>query len=69
MQISQCLHTAILVSDLAKAEHFYSNIIGLSKVDRTLKYPGIWYQIDQYQLHLMLSSVPPTLSSSEKMGT
>ncbi|MEO8894197.1 MAG: VOC family protein, partial [Coleofasciculaceae cyanobacterium] len=39
MQISQCLHTAILVSDLEKAEYFYSNILGLSKVECILKYP------------------------------
>jgi glyoxylase I family protein len=69
MQIKQCLHTAILVSDLEKAEHFYSNILGLSKVDRILKYPGIWYQIDQYQIHLMLdSSIQPVLSNPEKWG-
>ncbi|EAM49881.1 conserved hypothetical protein [Crocosphaera watsonii WH 8501] len=45
MTIIQCLHTAILVSDLEKAEHFYGDILGLEKVDRPLKYPGVWYQI------------------------
>lgn len=69
MQISQCLHTAILVSDLEKAEYFYSNILGLSKVERILKYPGIWYQIDQYQIHLMVDSAfKPALSNPEKWG-
>lgn len=69
MQIKQCLHTAILVSDLEKAEHFYSNILELSKVDRILKYPGVWYQIDQYQIHLMLdSSLKSALSNPKKWG-
>lgn len=69
MQIKQCLHTAILVSDLEKAEHFYSNILELSKVDHILKYPGIWYQIDQCQIHLMLdSSLKSALSNPEKWG-
>jgi catechol 2,3-dioxygenase-like lactoylglutathione lyase family enzyme len=54
MQIIQCLHTAILVSDLEKAEHFYSHVLGLAKVDRNLNYPGAWYQIGDYQIHLMV---------------
>lgn len=69
MQITKCLHTALIVSNLEKAEHFYSNILGLSKVDRILKYPGIWYQIDQYQIHLMLDiSLPSALANPEKWG-
>lgn len=69
MQITQSIHTAILVSDLEKAEHFYSNILGLDKVDRLLKYPGIWYQIDKYQIHLMLDkSIKPALANPEKWG-
>lgn len=69
MQITQCLHTAILVSNLEKAEHFYSNILGLSKIERILKYPGVWYQIDQYQIHLMVdTSIQPALSNPEKWG-
>ncbi len=54
MQITQCLHTAILVSDLEAAEQFYSKVLGLSKVDRILKYPGVWYQVGEYQIHLIL---------------
>ena len=57
MTITQCLHTAILVSDLAKAENFYSNILGLSKAkERSLKFPGSWYQIGAYQLHLIVDT-------------
>ena len=55
MQIRRCLHTAILVSDLAKAEEFYSHILGLSKAEkRPLKFPGSWYQIGEYQIHLIV---------------
>jgi catechol 2,3-dioxygenase-like lactoylglutathione lyase family enzyme len=55
MQVTRCLHTAILVSDLAKAEKFYSEILGLSKAEnRPLKFPGTWYQIGEYQLHLIV---------------
>jgi catechol 2,3-dioxygenase-like lactoylglutathione lyase family enzyme len=45
MQIIQSLHTAILVTDLERSEYFYSQVLGLNKVERPLKYPGVWYQI------------------------
>jgi len=56
MQITQCLHTAILVTDLEKSAQFYGEILGLEKVARSLKFPGIWYQIGDYQIHLMVDS-------------
>lgn len=69
MQITQCLHTAILVSNLDKAEHFYGKVLGLSKIDRALKYAGAWYQVGDYQIHLIvhpdLVQTPPNL---EKWG-
>ena len=69
MQITQCLHTAVLVSDLEKAEYFYGNVLGLSKVDRVLKYPGAWYQVGDFQIHLIVdSSIQPKLQNSEKWG-
>ena len=42
MNITQCLHTAILITDLAKSEQFYSQVLGLEKIERNLKYPGLW---------------------------
>ncbi|HEY9741127.1 MAG TPA: VOC family protein [Coleofasciculaceae cyanobacterium] len=69
MQITHCLHAAVLVSDLEKAEHFYGNILGLSKVDRSLKYPGAWYQVGEFQIHLIAdSSIQPKLQNPEKWG-
>jgi glyoxylase I family protein len=69
MQIIEYLHTAILVSDLERSQHFYSTILGLSKIDRILKYPGVWYQLGAAQIHLI---VHPELSQSlhnlEKWG-
>lgn len=69
MQITQCLHTAVLVSDLEKSEHFYSNILGLSKVERILKFPGAWYQVASFQIHLMVDpTVPKELVNAQKWG-
>ncbi|WP_041698537.1 VOC family protein [Thalassoporum mexicanum] len=56
MEINACLHTAILVSDLAAAEQFYGQVLGLTKVDRVLKFPGAWYQLGDYQIHLILNT-------------
>lgn len=69
MQITQCLHAAILVSDLERAEQFYGNVLGLSKVDRVLKFPGAWYQVGEFQIHLIVDdSIPSDLVNSEKLG-
>lgn len=69
MQITRCLHTAILVSNLERAEHFYGTILGFEKVDRILKYPGVWYQIGDYQIHLIVhENLAKTLPNPEKWG-
>lgn len=33
MPINQYLHTAILVSNLEQSEHFYSQVLGLKKLN------------------------------------
>lgn len=53
IKIVGCLHAAIMVSNLDRSTEFYSNILGLKKVDRYLNYPGIWYQIGDFQIHLI----------------
>ncbi|MBW4638420.1 MAG: VOC family protein [Gloeocapsa sp. UFS-A4-WI-NPMV-4B04] len=69
MQITQCLHTAVLISDLKQAEHFYSNVLGLPKVDRMLKFPGAWYQLGEFQLHLIVTpDISSQLQNAEKWG-
>ncbi len=68
MQITQSLHTAILVTDLESSEHFYGKVLGLSKIDRSLKYLGAWYQVGNYQIHLIVASTVPTENPNEKWG-
>jgi glyoxylase I family protein len=69
MQIKRCLHTALLVSDLALAEDFYTRILGLEKVDRSLKYPGAWYQVGDYQIHLIVDeTIAKRIHNLEKWG-
>lgn len=69
MQILECFHTALLVTNLQKAEDFYSNVLGLTKIDRSLNYPGTWYQVGNFQLHLIVDSTISTdLHNSQKLG-
>ncbi|WP_282560938.1 VOC family protein [Trichothermofontia sichuanensis] len=69
MQLTQCLHVALLVSDLVQAEHFYGEVLGLPKVDRSLNFPGCWYQLGDIQIHLITTEHPlPPLANSDKWG-
>lgn len=58
IQIDHFLHAALLVSDLEQAEHFYGTVLGLSKVDRVLRFPGAWYQLGAMQIHLITNNAP-----------
>ncbi|NQE35274.1 VOC family protein [Microcoleus asticus] len=69
MQITQALHAAILVSNLEKSEQFYSSILGLSKIDRQLKFSGIWYQVGNFQIHLIVvATIIPDAADNDKWG-
>lgn len=68
MQITQSLHTAINITDLEKAEHFYGQVLGLAKVERTLKFAGCWYQVGEYQIHLIVTPVVVNEPKHEKWG-
>ncbi|MFQ4140953.1 VOC family protein [Chlorogloeopsis sp. ULAP02] len=68
MQITQPLHTAILVTDLERSEHFYGTVLRLTKVERPMKFPGAWYQIGEYQVHLIVAPTVPNEPKHEKWG-
>lgn len=69
MQIKRCLHAALRVTHLPQAEHFYGTVLGLTKVDRSLKFPGAWYEVDDFQIHLITTdSALPELANLEKWG-
>ncbi len=65
MEIISYLHTAILVEDLSVAEFFYGQVLGLTRVDRPLGFPGAWYQIGAVQIHLIVADRPIT----DQIGT
>ena len=53
IEIVRCLHAAVIVSNLERSIEFYTQVLGLKQVERQLKYPGVWYQIGDFQLHLI----------------
>jgi catechol 2,3-dioxygenase-like lactoylglutathione lyase family enzyme len=62
------LHVAVNVSNLARAEAFYGGILGLEKVDRSLQFPGTWYQVGAFQLHLIEAESWHTSPQHPKWG-
>jgi catechol 2,3-dioxygenase-like lactoylglutathione lyase family enzyme len=55
IELTHYLHAAILVTDLARSEHFYGDVLGLTKVHRPMKFPGAWYQLGDMQIHLIVT--------------
>ena len=69
MQITQVFHAALLISSLEKSQHFYSTVLGLSQVEIELELPGIWYQVGNFQIHLILTAtLLPDVVDHEKQG-
>jgi glyoxylase I family protein len=68
MDITGCLHTFVVVTDLDRAEHFYGTVLGLTKVVRDLKFPGAWYEVAGFQIHLGTVETLPDSPLAEKWG-
>ena len=55
IQITQFLHTGLIVSDIARSRAFYEGLLGLTpdpkRPEREFK--GVWYDIGINQIHLM----------------
>lgn len=69
IMIVKPLHTAINVTNLERSEYFYGEILGLSKIERPMSFPGTWYQVGNYQIHLIVASqLPANEPKHEKWG-
>ena len=54
MPLSDLHHVALKTQDLAASEQFYTEVLGMEKVDRPdFDFPGAWLQMGQTMFHLM----------------
>ena len=64
-------HASVLVSDLARALHFYVDVLGI-EIDRsrpTMPFPGAWLQLGDQQIHLLeLPSPDPRVERPQHAG-
>lgn len=59
MIIKRLLHAAVLVTDLDRARHFYTDILGLKEKPRpNFDFPGAWYDLGDCELHLQCVTEP-----------
>ncbi|MBU9721561.1 MULTISPECIES: VOC family protein [Bacillaceae] len=62
IKIEELHHVSLSVTDLDKAKHFYSNILGFEEMKRPdFDFPGAWYSIGKQQLHLIVYPESKTL--------
>ncbi|MBF2036597.1 MAG: VOC family protein [Leptolyngbyaceae cyanobacterium T60_A2020_046] len=67
--IVEALHVALVVTDLQAAAQFYGEVLGLAAAPRSLNFPGLWYQVGTFQIHLIQGDRRPgDLAIAEKWG-
>jgi catechol 2,3-dioxygenase-like lactoylglutathione lyase family enzyme len=69
MHIIKPLHVAMLVSDLEQSAYFYETVLGLKRCDRPLNYSGVWFELGDYQIHLLQDNDTPNgIHNAQKLG-
>lgn len=58
-------HCSVLITDVAKARHFYGELLGLREIPppREFDFIAIWYDLGGTYLHLLLKDQPDTISA------
>src|SRR5438067_10723952 len=55
LDIETLHHVSLPVSDLARAKHFYAEVLGLREIARPpFDFPGAWFAVGDRQLHLIV---------------
>ena len=54
IKIERAHHSSFAVANLGKSKDFYGRVLGLESLDRpNFNFPGAWYAIGTYQIHLI----------------
>ena len=69
--VSGIHHSAVCVTDLARAKRFYEQVLGLREVPRPdFDFEGAWYEMpDGRQLHLIVHDTPLSLRGTTSIDT
>lgn len=67
MKLSGLHHVSILVSDMARAKHFYRDVLGLREIGIPSTFPAAglrvhWFELGDEQIHLLPAPAPDTFS-------
>ena len=68
MAVIRGLHVALNVTDLDRAAEFYGGLLGLELIDRPLKFPGLWYAIGDWQIHLIVATQVVSSIQDDRWG-
>jgi catechol 2,3-dioxygenase-like lactoylglutathione lyase family enzyme len=62
-------HVSVCVTELARAKHFYSEVLGLRELPRPdLGFPGAWYRVGTTQeLHLIVHGPSRTIRGTSEI--
>lgn len=57
-------HCSVLITDVAKARHFYGDVLGLREIPapKEFDFVALWYDLGGTYLHLLLKDKPDTIS-------
>ena len=68
--INKLLHVSIIVSDLARSRVFYEGLLGLkaSGTRPEMSFDGVWYEIGDQQIHLLVLPNPDPVSGRPTHG-
>jgi catechol 2,3-dioxygenase-like lactoylglutathione lyase family enzyme len=63
-------HVSLTVTDLERAKHFYSSILGLREIQRpNFDFPGAWYEVEGQQIHLIVLPASQTIRPDKSLSS
>jgi catechol 2,3-dioxygenase-like lactoylglutathione lyase family enzyme len=70
MQLKKLDHSALVITDLARARQFYGEVLGLTEIPRppTFTFAGAWFRGQGFELHLIVDKDTTTHAGFGELG-